>query len=112
MGEELEAERIQVVPARLEAIKNAVAVRDFTTLGEITMTDSDHFHDVARRSGIIYLKPASFALKDAIHEFNSSRVRAAFTFDAGPNPFVIAQQEDAKDLLEFLMERFTFDKYR
>jgi mevalonate pyrophosphate decarboxylase len=38
--------------------------------------------------------------------------RAAYTFDAGPNPFVVTQQEDAMDLVEFLMTRFNFPDFR
>mmetsp|Transcript_23915 Transcript_23915/g.42357 ORF Transcript_23915/g.42357 Transcript_23915/m.42357 type:complete len:225 (+) Transcript_23915:2677-3351(+) len=104
-------ERIKAVPPRLEAIKAAVAARNFATLGQITMTDSDHFHNVAERSGATYLKPASHAFKQVIADFNKSGIKVAYTYDAGPNPFVIVQQENAKDFLEYLMDRFSFTDY-
>jgi diphosphomevalonate decarboxylase len=112
LDSELQAERTRLVPGRLEQLKQGIAEKDFATVGAVTMEDSDHFHSIVERSGFTYLKDSSHAFRHAIHDFNASGIKAAYTFDAGPNPFVITQQEDAKDLLEFLMNRFTFPDFR
>ncbi|KAJ1645205.1 diphosphomevalonate decarboxylase [Coemansia asiatica] len=103
------AERVRtVVPQRMEAMKTAIANRDFENFAEITMRDSNQFHAVCLDTypPISYMNDTSRAIVGLIHAFNAARGRiaAAYTYDAGPNAVIYALKDDMRDLVEL----FTF----
>uniref|UniRef100_A0A1X7VM40 Diphosphomevalonate decarboxylase n=1 Tax=Amphimedon queenslandica TaxID=400682 RepID=A0A1X7VM40_AMPQE len=61
-----------VVPARMDEMKQAIKEKDFSTFATLTMKDSNQFHAVCLDSypPIMYMNDAS---------------KLAYTFDAGPN---------------------------
>ncbi|CAI2333024.1 unnamed protein product [Caenorhabditis sp. 36 PRJEB53466] len=91
----------EIVPERIEEIKKAFVARDFEALAKVIMTDSNQFHAVCLDSSppIRYLNEASWHLMDTVEQFNRDTIRAAYTFDAGPNACVIVQK---KDLISFV----------
>ncbi|KAJ2785501.1 diphosphomevalonate decarboxylase [Coemansia interrupta] len=99
------AERVRtVVPQRMEAMKAAIAKRDFEAFAEITMRDSNQFHAVCLDTypPISYMNDTSRAVAGLVHAFNSARGRtaAAYTYDAGPNAVIYALKSDMRDLVE------------
>jgi len=99
-----------VVPARMEAIKDAIKRRDFPTFARITMQDSNQFHAVAldTEPPIFYLNDVSRAIIAIITEYNraASATKAAYTYDAGPNAVIYAPKENIKEIVELLLRYF------
>lgn len=99
-----------VVPARMDAIKDAILRRDFTTFARITMQDSNQFHAVALDTDppIFYLNDVSRAIIAIITEYNRAAgvIKAAYTYDAGPNAVIYAPKENVKEIVELLLRYF------
>jgi diphosphomevalonate decarboxylase len=78
-----------VVPQRMKEIEEAFLTKDFTKFGELTMKDSNQFHAVCADTypPIFYMNDISRMAVRIVHAYNSwaGEVRAAYTFDAGPN---------------------------
>lgn len=81
-----------VVQPRLEEMERAYLARDFETFGRLTMQDSNQFHAVCLDTypPIFYLNDTSKAIMRLVHVINAhfGEVRAAYTFDAGPNAVI------------------------
>jgi diphosphomevalonate decarboxylase len=85
--------RPELAEESIEKALNVIQKRDFGSLGEIIMRDSNNMHAAMMDSWppILYLNDAS---KKVIHEIEKlnemeGRIIAAYTFDAGPNPHII-----------------------
>jgi diphosphomevalonate decarboxylase len=78
-----------VVPKRMAAIETAFLAKDFETFGLLTMADSNQFHAVCMDTypPIFYMNDISRTVVRIIHAYNTwaKEIRAAYTFDAGPN---------------------------
>ncbi|KAI9459096.1 GHMP kinase [Russula earlei] len=100
----------QVVPARMDSIKDAILRRDFPTFARITMQDSNQFHAVAldTEPPIFYLNDVSRAIIAIITEYNraAGAIKAAYTYDAGPNAVIYAPKENIKEIVELLLRYF------
>ena len=66
--------------------------KEFAPLAELIMRASNNLHQICLGTypPIMYLNSASLEIIRAVHEMNSSSVKAAYTFDAGPNAVVFA----------------------
>ncbi|KAH9083573.1 GHMP kinase [Lactarius deliciosus] len=100
----------QVVPARMDAIKDAILRRDFPAFARITMQDSNQFHAVALDTDppIFYLNDVSRSIIALITEYNraAGAIKAAYTYDAGPNAVIYAPKENIKEIAELLLRYF------
>ncbi|PVU92650.1 hypothetical protein BB561_003701 [Smittium simulii] len=108
------AERVKsIVPKRLQKIKEAILSHDFSTFAEITMQDSNQFHAVCMDTypPIFYMNNTSKAIVHLVHLFNSQLhpetnapkgIRAAYTFDAGPNAVIYAEEQHIKELVQLI----------
>lgn len=98
--------RPAVAEDRTREIIEAIRVKDFDKMAEITMKDSNSMHATMMDSWppIIYLDDRSIAVINAVHDLNASEGRnvAAYTFDAGPNPQIITLRKYEKKVLEIL----------
>ncbi|XP_003383859.1 PREDICTED: diphosphomevalonate decarboxylase-like [Amphimedon queenslandica] len=78
-----------VVPARMDEMKQAIKEKDFSTFATLTMKDSNQFHAVCLDSypPIMYMNDASKYIVQLVTAYNLlySSPRLAYTFDAGPN---------------------------
>ncbi len=91
----------EVVPQRMTEITKAILEKDFDTFAKITMADSNSFHAVAldTEPPIFYMNDVSRAIIGLVVEYNRASVanggklKAAYTFDAGPNAVIYAPQE-------------------
>lgn len=84
----------------------AVSKKDFGNLAHMIMQASNSFHSICHGTypPIYYLKPKSLQIIDSIHELNKEGVKAAYTFDAGPNPVIITRKKDEMEVLRLLDE--------
>lgn len=103
-----------VVPARMEAITAAILARDFDAFARITMQDSNQFHAVALDTDppIFYMNDVSRAIIALIVEYNrvsvanGGKLKAAYTYDAGPNAVIYAPKENLKEIVELIINYF------
>ena len=103
-----------VVPARMAAIADAIRARDFDAFARITMQDSNQFHAVALDTDppIFYMNDVSRAIIALIVEYNrvavaaGGKLKAAYTYDAGPNAVIYAPKENLKEIVELIVKYF------
>ncbi|OHT04073.1 diphosphomevalonate decarboxylase family protein [Tritrichomonas foetus] len=93
----------EVVPKRIQDSRDFIRNRDFSSLAEIIMKESNELHAncAATFPPIHYLNDSSRLVIDAIHNLNNSKQRnvAAYSFDAGPNPFIFAEKENVEEVM-------------
>ncbi|GMT14915.1 hypothetical protein PFISCL1PPCAC_6212 [Pristionchus fissidentatus] len=106
---ELLQDRIRRNPARIQGIIDSFASRDFSTLAELTMRDSNEFHAVCLDSypPIQYLNTTSWSIINLVHSFNKESVRAAYTFDAGPNACIFTLKEYMDEFVSLVHSSFS-----
>mmetsp|Transcript_2635 Transcript_2635/g.7917 ORF Transcript_2635/g.7917 Transcript_2635/m.7917 type:complete len:386 (+) Transcript_2635:37-1194(+) len=96
-----------IVPRRMKDMEDAIRSRDFSTVAELTMKDSNQFHAVCLDTypPISYLNETSKSVIAAIHEFNaaSNEIRAAYTFDAGPNAVLLCRAAHFQELQDVVV---------
>ncbi len=82
----------------------AIGKRDFPALGEMIMKASNNLHQICLGTypPIVYLNQTSLAIIDAVHDMNRGRVKAAYTFDAGPNAVVFAEEGDREEVADVM----------
>ncbi|KAL5104827.1 Diphosphomevalonate decarboxylase [Taenia crassiceps] len=102
--------RATVVGQRLPRFIDAFRRRDFAALAELTMRESNELHAFCLDTWppVIYLNATSFAIMDFVHALNQHMRRcvAAYTFDAGPNAFLLTLARDAPLVLALLDKCF------
>jgi len=78
-----------VVDERMQIIEKAFLEKDFETFGQVTMADSNQFHATCLDTypPIFYMNDISKSVIRIVHAYNAwaGEIRAAYTFDAGPN---------------------------
>jgi len=103
-----------VVPERMRLISEAIKARDFNIFARITMQDSNQFHAVAldTEPPIFYMNDVSRAIISLIVEYNrvsvdaGGPIKAAYTYDAGPNAVIYTLKENVKDIIELVVKYF------
>jgi diphosphomevalonate decarboxylase len=97
----------EIVPKRIDEMKKAILEKDFDSLCELSMKDSNNFHAVCRDTypTITYMNDTSNLIVKCVEKLNTLRKHyiCAYTFDAGPNAFIIYKRENK----EFLNEYFS-----
>lgn len=87
----------EVVEPRLKSIEKAYLEKDFETFGRITMQDSNQFHATCLDTypPIFYMNDISRMIIRLVHVFNEycGAVKAAYTFDAGPNAVIYCLEQ-------------------
>ena len=86
-----------VVPGRMEEMEEAIAKWDFVRFAKVTMRDSNGFHACCldTEPPIRYLNDVSWAAMKVVEAINEGGVKAAYTFDAGPNAVVYYLEADS-----------------
>lgn len=103
---ELYPKRIEALEKRIPEMEAAIRNKDFEKLAAGIMRDSNSMHGVMldTEPPILYLNDVSRDIIYAICEYNQSGVKAAYTFDAGPNSHIITTKERAKEVKSLLKE--------
>jgi diphosphomevalonate decarboxylase len=93
----LQAARVASTPARLERCQAAVISRDFPALAEVIEQDALAMHAVMMTStpSLVYWRPATLAVVQAVRTWRNAGWAVAFTIDAGPNVHCICPAEVA-----------------
>jgi diphosphomevalonate decarboxylase len=96
----LQAARIASTPARLERCQAAILARDFPALAEVIEEDTLAMHGVMMTStpSLLYWRPATLALMQAIRAWRADGLPVAFTIDAGPNVHCICPAQVASQV--------------
>lgn len=92
----------------------AIQARDFDSFAELTMNDSNNFHACALDTSppIFYMNDTSRAIVQLIEEFNRASVeepgkrRVAYTYDAGPNAVLYAEEKEIPTVLALIRHYF------
>jgi diphosphomevalonate decarboxylase len=90
------AARLAELPARLDAVREAIMGRDLQRLGEAIEEDAISLHVICmtQRPPSIYWSPATLAVIHAVRAWRTEGLMAYFTIDAGPNVHVICHADD------------------
>ena len=95
-----------IVPERIKLITAAVSERNFESLANLTMMESNQFHAICMDSlpPLFYLNDISREIINMVHLYNelSGEVRIGYTFDAGPNACLIVLKEHVKQVLSLI----------
>ena len=96
------------VNENLNELRQALANKDFPGLAAVTMRESNQFHAICMDTvpPIFYLNATSLQIIEFVNVINEvcGSPRLAYTFDAGPNAFLIFEQASeslVKRLLDF-----------
>ena len=96
---DLLAARVARVPAYVDAAGRAIAVRDLPALAAAAMRDSNQLHAICLDTvpPLVYMTDVGHAACALVHALNAAAgtAVAGYTFDAGPNPVLLA---DARDM--------------
>lgn len=103
--------RIQhVVPGRMQEIETAFLTKDFQSFGKVTMRDSNQFHAVCMDTypPIFYMNDTSTMIVRIVHAYNAwaGEIRAAYTFDAGPNAVLYTLDQHVVELGALMLHYF------
>ncbi|KAG7362896.1 diphosphomevalonate decarboxylase [Nitzschia inconspicua] len=102
-----------VVPERMEAIEKAFLAKDFEAFGQLTMKDSNSFHAVCMDTypPIFYMNDISRMVVRIVHAYNAwaGDIRAAYTFDAGPNAVLYTLEQYAVEIGALMLHYFPAD---
>lgn len=84
--------------------------KDFEAVGRLTMMDSNQFHATCLDTypPISYLTSTSHAIQRLVHGLNddAGSIKAAYTFDAGPNACILTLKQDVPALVALLCSHF------
>ncbi|XP_062501137.1 diphosphomevalonate decarboxylase-like isoform X2 [Corticium candelabrum] len=99
-----------IVPPRLAKLEKAIQEKDFNTFGLLTMQESNQFHAVCLDTypPIVYMSEISRQIVNIVTCYNDyhKTIKAAYTFDAGPNAVVYVQSGDIPEFLALVKHFF------
>lgn len=103
----------EVVPKRMEIIEKAWLERDFESFGKMTMMDSNQFHATCLDTypPIFYMNDISKSVIRIVHVYNdwAGEIRAAYTFDAGPNAVLYTLEKFAVEVASLMLKFYPGD---
>lgn len=98
--------RVAGAEERVRLCQQAILERDFATFAAITEHDSNLMHAVmmTSRPPLFYWQPPSLAIMQRVRELRADGLNVCFSFDAGPNPHMIAIRKDADQVRQAVEE--------
>lgn len=100
----------EVVPKRMKIIEDAIKAKDFEAFGKVTMMDSNQFHSTCLDTypPIFYMNDVSRSVVQMVHKYNewAGEIRAAYTFDAGPNAVLYTLDKHVMELLALVLRYY------
>ncbi len=87
--------RQELLPARLHAVRRAIAERNFEALGEVVEEEAIDLHLIAMSSKppVFYWNPGTVAVLERVRRLRREGLPAYSTMDAGANVHVLCQPE-------------------
>jgi diphosphomevalonate decarboxylase len=98
--------RLAELPARLDAVRAAIAGRDLAALGEAVEADAVSMHAVCMtsRPPSFYWNAGTMTVIQAVRGWRAEGLQSYFTIDAGPNVHVICDAADRAEIERRLRE--------
>ncbi len=95
-------ERVRGIPVKIQKIKNAFDIKDFSLLGEIIEEDCVNMHAVTmtQKPPLFYWNETTMKIIQAVEEWRAGGLSVYFTIDAGPNVHLICQAKDEDAVVE------------
>ncbi|KAF9760969.1 Diphosphomevalonate decarboxylase, partial [Nosema granulosis] len=99
-------DRMSRIEEKVKLCIEYINSKDFSSLCRMIIRDSNEIHSIMFETypPIRYINDEGFKIMTLVDEYNEKNgLKIAYTFDAGPNPFIITLQEyieEAKDLLK------------
>jgi diphosphomevalonate decarboxylase len=102
----LQSARVAGAPQRLEVCRNAILECDFEALARVVELDNHLMHAVMMTSSprLLYWKPATLTIMQAVEAWREEGIAACYTIDAGPNVHVICEK-DYREVVEARLRR-------
>eukprot|EP01095_Lingulamoeba_sp_RSL-Kostka_P010678 TRINITY_DN388_c0_g1_i1.p1 TRINITY_DN388_c0_g1~~TRINITY_DN388_c0_g1_i1.p1 ORF type:complete len:424 (-),score=136.36 TRINITY_DN388_c0_g1_i1:220-1470(-) len=100
-----------IVQQRMIEMENAIKEKDFENFANITMVDSDDFHEICHTTDppIYYLNDISKFIIQLVNSFNEKfGINVAYTFDAGPNAVLYLKRSHLDLLLKAIYHYIPF----
>lgn len=102
--------RVEIVKNNLLSLVQSIKEHNVDEFLSIVMKDSNNFHSVCMDTypPLFYLSDRSKDVVSFIHDFNkkANRTVVGYTFDAGPNPFILVSADVENDFIKGFKERF------
>jgi diphosphomevalonate decarboxylase len=99
-----------VVPERMKQMEKAILERNFNEFGQLTIQDSNQFHAVCLDTypPVMYLNDTSKFIINLLTQYNAhyGEVKAAYTFDAGPNAVIYTTKDVLPEILQIVHHYF------
>ncbi|CAH0517482.1 unnamed protein product [Peronospora belbahrii] len=99
-----------LVANRMKLMTKAILDRNFEVFGTLTMQDSNQFHAMCLDTTppIFYLNDVSREIIRLVHHYNKQVgcLRAAYTFDAGPNAVIFVEEQHVQQLVSLVHHCF------
>ena len=113
---ELLQTRIKMVESkRLAEMETHIREKDFNNMAKLTISDSNNFHACCMDTypPLFYLNDKSKEIINLVNKFNmfeakTAELKAAYSFDAGPNAFIFVLNENLSDFL-YLVYKIYFN---
>jgi diphosphomevalonate decarboxylase len=100
----------EIVPKRMKIIEDAIQAKDFEAFGKVTMMDSNQFHATCLDTypPIFYMNDVSRSVIQMVTRYNewAGEIRAAYTFDAGPNAVLYTLDKYVVELLALVLKHY------
>jgi diphosphomevalonate decarboxylase len=104
-----------ILPSRIEEMKKGIFERNFEKICELTVKDSNNFHAICRDTypTINYLNDTSNFIIKCVEKINScfGKTICGYTFDAGPNAFILVEEGNIKMLREIFDYVFNLEPF-
>ncbi len=96
--------RLAYLPTLLKEMREAVGRKDFAKFAELTMRESNNMHATMLDTWppIMYLNDLSKQVIYAVGELNANEIKAAYTFDAGPNAHIYTLEKNVPEVKRML----------
>ncbi len=91
--------RLELVPGRLDTVREAIAGRDFARLADAVDEEAIDLHLImmSSRPPIFYWRPATVAVLAEVRRLRREGLAVCATMDAGPNVHVLCEPQCAAD---------------
>ena len=93
---------------RMESMSVAIGARDFAAFAELTMRESNSLHAVCLDTypPLFYMSDKSREIVRMVDKWNTTTMRVAYSFDAGPNAFLFVLDKHLPELLRLIHETY------
>mmetsp|Transcript_3295 Transcript_3295/g.4848 ORF Transcript_3295/g.4848 Transcript_3295/m.4848 type:complete len:469 (+) Transcript_3295:1-1407(+) len=99
-----------IVPQRMEEITKAIQQRDLSVFCDLTMKDSDNFHEICAATipPLYYMNDVSRDIQKVVRAYNAykGKLTIAYTYDAGPNAVIYLPKSEVELFLAFILKCF------